>query len=93
MSDRYGVDKAAGLTSLKRPLQSQWPCVAEGADERVHSGARSTAGYYINYFSSRIPGVGAFGLPDVVQDGLAKIDFVYEYRLKGDDRWKLRFSV
>ena len=47
----------------------------------------------MNYFSSRITDVGAFGLPDVVQDGLATMDFVYEYILSGDDHWKLRFEV
>ena len=61
--------------------------------ERSRPKARSTARYYINYFSSRITDMGAFGRPDVVQDGLVTMDFVYEYTIKGGDRWKRRFSA
>ena len=29
----------------------------------------------------------------MIQDGLATMDFVHEFALKGDDRWKLRFAA
>ena len=91
--DLENVDKAIVLTSLNRPMQGQSRYVANVIGEWARPKARSTARFYLNYFSSRITDVGAFGLPDVLQDGLATMDFVYEYTLKGDDRWKLRFAA
>ncbi|MDE0127201.1 MAG: TonB-dependent receptor [Bryobacterales bacterium] len=91
--DLENVDKSLVLTSLNRPMQGQSRYVANVIGEWARPKARSTARFYVNYFSSRITDVGAFGLPDVLQDGLATMDFVYEYTLKGDDRWKLRFAA
>ena len=91
--DLENVDKSLVLTSLNRPMQGQSRYVANVIGEWSRPKARSTARYYLNYFSSRITDVGAFGLPDVIQEGLATMDFVYEFTLKGDDRWKLRFAA
>ena len=91
--DLENVDRRVVLTSLNRPMQGQSRYVANIIGEWSRPKARSTARYYLNYFSSRITDVGAFGLPDVIQDGLATMDFVYEYTIKGDDRWRLRFSA
>ena len=91
--DLENVGQQVVLTSLVRPMQGQSRYVANVIGEWARPKARSTARYYLNYFSSRITDVGAFGLPDVVQDGLATMDFVYEFVLKGDDRWKLRFAA
>ena len=91
--DLENVGQTVVLTSLNRPMQGQSRYVANVIGEWSRPKARSTARYYLNYFSSRITDVGAFGLPDVIQDGLATMDFVYEYTLKGDDRWKLRFAA
>ena len=91
--DLENVGENVVLTSLVRPMQGQSRYVANVIAEWARPKARSTARYYLNYFSSRITDVGAFGLPDVVQDGLATMDFVYEFTLKGDDRWKLRFAA
>ncbi len=91
--DLENVDDTIVLTSLNRPMQGQSRYVANVIGEWSRPKARSTARYYLNYFSSRITDVGAFGLPDVVQDGLATMDLVYEFTLKGDDRWKLRFAA
>ncbi len=91
--DLAEVDKSLVLTSLNRPMQGQSRYVANVIGEWSRPKARSTARYYLNYFSSRITDVGAFGLPDVIQDGLATMDVVYEFTLKGDDRWKLRLAA
>ncbi len=91
--DLENVSRQVVLTSLVRPMQGQSRYVANVIGEWARPKARSTARYYLNYFSSRITDVGAFGLPDVVQDGLATMDFVYEFVLKGDDRWKLRVAA
>lgn len=91
--DLQNVDETLVLTSLNRPMQGQSRYVANIIGEWSRPKARSTARFYLNYFSSRITDVGSFGLPDVVQDGLATMDFVYEFILKGDDRWKLRISA
>ena len=91
--DLENLDQTIVLTSLNRPMQGQSRYVANVIGEWSRPKARSTARYYLNYFSSRITDVGAFGLPDVVQDGLATMDFVYEYTIKGEDRWKLRFAA
>ena len=91
--DLQNVGESVVLTSLNRPMQGQSRYVANVIAEWARPKARSTARYYFNYFSSRITDVGAFGLPDVVQDGLGTMDFVYEYSLKGEGRWKLRFAA
>ena len=91
--DLENVSQSVVLTSLVRPMQGQSRYVANLIGEWSRPKARSTARYYLNYFSSRITDVGAFGLPDVVQDGLATMDLVYEYTIRGDDRWKLRFAA
>ncbi len=91
--DLENVGDRIVLTSLQRPMQGQSRYVANVIAEWARPKARSTARFYVNYFSSRITDVGAFGLPDVVQGGLATMDFVYEFTLKGEGRWKLRFEA
>ena len=91
--DLENIGERVVLTSLNRPMQGQSRYVANVIAEWARPKARSTARYYFNYFSSRITDVGAFGLPDVVQDGLGTMDFVYEFSLKGEGRWKLRFAA
>ena len=90
--DLTNVSDRVVLTSLARPMQGQSRYVANLITEWARPKARSTARFYVNYFSSRITDVGAFGLPDVVQDGFASMDMVYEFTVRGDERWKLRFS-
>lgn len=91
--DLENIGERVVLTSLNRPMQGQSRYVANVIAEWARPKARSTARYYFNYFSSRITDVGAFGLPDVVQDGLGTMDFVYEFSLKGEGRWKLRVAA
>lgn len=91
--DLENIGERVVLTSLNRPMQGQSRYVANVIAEWARPKARSTARYYFNYFSSRITDVGAFGLPDVVQDGLGTMDFVYEFSLKGEGRWKLRLAA
>ncbi len=90
--DLSDVSEQVVLTSLVRPMQGQSRYVANVIGEWARPKARSTARFYLNHFSSRITDVGAFGLPDVIQGGLSTVDLVYEFTIKGDDRWKLRIA-
>jgi outer membrane receptor protein involved in Fe transport len=47
----------------------------------------------VNYFSDRIASVGAFGLPDVIEEGRTSLDFVYEFQLSETRDWKIRFEA
>ena len=90
--DLSGV-KDTVLTSRVRPMQGQSRYVTNLITEWSRPRWRSTARFYLNYFSSRIADVGAFGLPDVIQQGVTTLDFVYEYDLIAEGKCKLRFSA
>lgn len=81
------------LTSRERALQGQSRYVTNGIVEWSRPRWRSTTRFFVNYFSSRITDVGSFGLPDVVQQGLTTLEFVYELRLREDGKWRMRFSA
>jgi hypothetical protein len=54
---------------------------------------RSVARFYVNGYSERIDSVGAFGLPDIMQQGVTTFDAVYEFDVKEGGRWKIRFAA
>ncbi len=91
--DLENVGDRVVLTTLNRAMQGQSRYVTNLIAEWARPKLRSTARYYFNYFSSRITDVGAFGLPDVVQDGRGTMDFVYEFMIKPEGRWKLRVAA
>jgi outer membrane receptor protein involved in Fe transport len=84
--------QAIVLTSKDRPLVGQsryiYNIIAEWAEPRVRSNAR----FYVNTVSRRITDVGAAGLPDLYQERNVFLDFVYQYDVKEDGKWSIRFS-
>jgi outer membrane receptor protein involved in Fe transport len=80
------------LTTRERALQGQSRYVANAIIEWARPRWRSTTRLYANYFSSRITDVGSFGLPDVIQQGVPSLEFVYELSLRENGRWRMRFS-
>ncbi len=81
------------LTSRQRAMQGQSRYIANFIGEWAKPRWRSTARFYVNYFSSRITDVGSQKLPDVVEGGRMTMDFVYEYTFTEDGRWKMRFQA
>jgi len=81
------------LTSEIRPMQGQSRHVANIVGEWARPKWRSTARFYFNHFSGRITDVGAFGLPDVIQEGVTTLDFVYEFDITEGGKWKIRFGA
>ncbi len=81
------------LTNRIRPMQGQSRYVGNFIAEWARPDWRSTARFYTNYFSRRITDVGVLGLPDVYQEGVTTLDFVYELNLREDGKWKVRFDA
>jgi len=81
------------LTNLKRPLLGQSRYLYNVALEWNRPNWRSSTRAYVNYFSKRIAQVGAFGLPDVIEQGRTSLDVVYEYLLREKGNWNLRFDA
>lgn len=90
--DLSDVD-AIVLTTRNRPMQGQSRYIANAIVEWAKPEWRSTMRFYANYFSSRITDVGALGLPDVFQQAVTTLDFVYELKLVESGKWKMRFSA
>ena len=81
------------LTSLVRPMQGQSKYVANFVAEWARPKWRSVARFYVNTYSERIDSVGAFGLPDIMQEGVTTLDAVYEFDVREGGRWKIRFAA
>ena len=81
------------LTSLQRPMMGQSKIVYNVIAEWLKPRWRSNARFYVNHVSRRITDVGALQLPDVFQEGNTFLDFVYQYNLREDGRWNMRFSA
>lgn len=91
--DLSDIDPRFVLTNSSRPLQGQSRYVGNSILEWNRPDLRSTARFYVNYFSDRITDVGSLGLPDVIQNGVTTIDVVYELALQKEGKWKLRFAA
>ncbi len=81
------------LTSLQRPMMGQSRLIYNVVAEWLRPRWRSNARFYINHVSRRITDVGALQLPDVYQEGNTFLDFVYQYSVRDDGRWNIRFSA
>ncbi len=75
-------------TSNERPLMGQSKNVFNGLVELRNDWGAVRVLY--NYFDERISDVGAFGLPDIYEDGRATIDLVFVAKWK---QLNLRFSA
>jgi len=54
---------------------------------------RSTARFFFNYVSRRLADVGAFGVPDVFQEGSTTLDFSYQVSLAESGKWTVKFEA
>ena len=81
------------LTSLSRPLMGQSRYIVNFSTEWLKPKWRSNARFYLTYASRRLAEAGAFGLPDIYQEGNTFLDFVYEYSLLENGKWTFRFSA
>ncbi|MGI8783444.1 MAG: TonB-dependent receptor domain-containing protein [Acidobacteriota bacterium] len=79
-------------TSKKRPLAGQSRHLFNGIVEYRHSGSGPLTRLLFNYIGSRIADVGAFGLPDILEDGYPQLDFLVNVPL-GESGWALKFSA
>ena len=88
-----GEDQRDLLTSLVRPMMGQSRLIYNLIGEWNRPRWRSNARFYTNYVSRRITDVGAIGLPDIYQESNLFLDFVYQYNLREDGRWSIRFNA
>jgi outer membrane receptor protein involved in Fe transport len=81
------------LTSRSRPLVGQSRFIFNVIADWARPQWRSNARFLANSVSRRITDVGTFGLPDIYQERNTFLDFVYQYDLREDGKWTLRFSA
>jgi outer membrane receptor protein involved in Fe transport len=87
------VDRFPQLTSRNRPLVGQSRFVYNVIGEWARPKLRSSARFYANSVSRRITDVGTFALPDIYQERNVFLDFVYQYEIKENGKWTMRFSA
>ena len=84
---------ASGVsTSKERALQGQSPYVVNiqlGYDDASVSGV--SAVFLYNVFGARIRDVGRLGSPDIFEEPVHQLDFVYGHKLT--DNWKLKLKA
>jgi len=81
------------LTSLRRPLVAQSRYVANLIAEWAKPNLRSNVWFSLHHVSRRLSDVGSMGLPDIYQEANTYIDLVYQFNLREDGGWSLRFSA
>lgn len=81
------------LTSTNRPLVGQSRYINNFIAEWVRPDLRSQAKFLLNSVSRRITDVGTFGLPDIYQERNTFLDFVYQYDVRENGAWTMRFSA
>jgi hypothetical protein len=86
------TDQFVQLTSANRPLVGQSRYIFNVIAEWQRASLRSNGRFYVNSVSRRITDVGTFQLPDIYQERNVLLDFVYEYSIRENGKWKLRFS-
>lgn len=87
------VDRFPQLTSRERPLVGQSRFIVNGIAEWADPRIRSNFRFFANSVSRRITDVGTFRLPDIYQERNTFLDFVYQYDIKENGKWSLRFSA
>ncbi len=87
------TDRFVQLTTRQRPLMGQSRFIYNIITEWVKPKLRSQARFYVNSVSRRITDVGTFRLPDVYQERNTFLDFVYQFNLREDGKWTLRFNA
>ncbi|MBL8178102.1 MAG: TonB-dependent receptor [Bryobacterales bacterium] len=90
---RIPVERFPQLTSRNRPLVGQSRFIYNIIAEWARPNWRSNARFYVNSVSRRLTDVGTFQLPDVYQERNNFLDFVYQYDIKENGKWSLRFTA
>ncbi len=78
------------LTTLSRPLSGQSRHVFNGILEYTSPRWRTTARALYNFQGSRISDVGAFGIPDIIEDGYRSLDALVSQPFGS---WNLKFAA
>ena len=85
-----GEDVLGNQTTDNRPLQGQSRYVTNVQLGWRKPDGRAEATLLYNVFGERIAGVGTRGLPDIYEQPLHQLDFVWRQRLGEHWRWSLR---
>lgn len=89
-----GTDAIVGiLTSQKRPLTGQSRHIFNVICDFAKPQWRSNARFFVNSVSRRITDVGLLGLPDLYQERNVMMDFVYQYDIRENGKWSVRFTA
>ncbi|HWP86024.1 MAG TPA: TonB-dependent receptor, partial [Terriglobia bacterium] len=86
-------EDVGALTSASRPLLGQSRYLANVVTEWNRPRWRSTARFFVNYVSRRLSDVGAFGVPDLYQEGRTTLDFAYQLSLSENGNWNMKFEA
>ncbi|MDA1314528.1 MAG: TonB-dependent receptor [Acidobacteria bacterium] len=89
---QLGDEQLGILTSLHRPLMGQSRYIFNFITEWSRPQWRSNARFSTNYVSRKITDVGALGLPDIFQEPNTFLDFVYQFNIKEEGNWTIRFT-
>ncbi len=87
------VDRFPQLTSRNRALVGQSRYIYNVIADWNKPTLRSSARFFANSVSRRITDVGTFQLPDIYQERNVFLDFVYQFNLKENGKWNMRFSA
>jgi outer membrane receptor protein involved in Fe transport len=92
IESEVSLGTAGGIqTTDDRPLQGQSPYVANVQFGYAAPDGRVEATILYNVFGKRISEVGIQGNPDIYEEPVHQLDFVFGYRLA--DQWKLKFRA
>jgi outer membrane receptor protein involved in Fe transport len=81
------------LTSQIRPLTGQSRHIYNVIIDFNRPQWRSSSRFFVNSVSRRITDVGVQGLPDLYQERNVFLDFVYQYDIRENGRWSIRFTA
>lgn len=81
------------LTSKERPMAGQSRYIVNFIGEWQQPKWHSTARFFANTVSRRLTDVGTFSLPDIYQERNTFLDFVYQYDIRENGRWSIKFSA
>ncbi|HUG44800.1 MAG TPA: TonB-dependent receptor [Acidobacteriota bacterium] len=79
------------LTSLSRPLAGQSRHVFNGILEYSPTASGAVTRLMFNYQGDRISDVGSLGLPDILQDGVVRMDAIFIQPFR--EKWSLKISA
>jgi outer membrane receptor protein involved in Fe transport len=90
---RIPLALAPQLTSAERPLMGQSRFIYNFIMDWVKPKWRSNARFFVNSVSRRLTDVGTFRLPDIYQERNTFMDAVYQFDIKENGKWSIRFTA